>query len=200
VGNFASDIAQLSSEAKLPTKYGQFKIQIYVNKITDEETAVLIKGDLEKNDDVLVRLHSECLTGDTFASERCDCGPQLHKAMEMIEKEGSGIIVYLRQEGRGIGLCNKIKAYSLQDNGRDTVEANIELGFEADSRNYSFAAKILEKLGVKSIKLMTNNPEKIKGVENCGIKVNERVLINPGTNVHNVDYLQTKKEKMGHMI
>ncbi len=181
----------------LPTDYGTFKAISFLDKENEEEHIALIKGDVNK-EDVLCRVHSECLTGDVFGSDRCDCGSQLHKSLEMIEKEGSGVLVYLRQEGRGIGLFNKIKAYKLQEEGYDTVDANIKLGFPADMRNYRVAADILEELGVKSVRLLTNNPDKIEQIEKYNIKVNNRVPIEIHSNDIDKIYLKTKADRMRH--
>ncbi|BFL72763.1 GTP cyclohydrolase II [Anaerococcus nagyae] len=181
----------------LPTDYGTFKALSFLDKENGEEHIALIKGDINK-EDVLCRVHSECLTGDVFGSHRCDCGSQLHKSLEMIEKEGSGVLVYLRQEGRGIGLFNKIKAYKLQEEGYDTVDANIKLGFPADMRNYKVAADILEELGVKSVRLLTNNPDKIEQIEKYNIKVNNRVPIEIHSNDIDKIYLKTKADRMRH--
>ena len=183
----------------LPTDYGTFKAISFLDKENEEEHIALIKGDVNK-EDVLCRIHSECLTGDVFGSHRCDCGSQLHKSLEMIEKEGSGVLVYLRQEGRGIGLFNKIKAYKLQEEGYDTVDANIKLGFPADMRNYRVAADILEELGVKSVRLLTNNPDKIEQIEKYNIKVNNRVPIEIHSNDIDKIYLKTKADRMRHEL
>ena len=189
------------AEATLPTKYGgEFRIIVYENDVDEMKHIALVKGEIQSEDEVLVRVHSECVTGDLFGSLRCDCGDQLHKAMEMVEKEGKGVIVYMHQEGRGIGLANKIKAYHLQDHGRDTVEANLELGFKNDLRDYGIGAQILVDLGVRKMRLMTNNPKKIVGVEGYGVKVVERVPIEIKPNKDNVRYLKTKKDKMGHLL
>jgi len=189
------------AEAMLPTKYGgEFRIIVYENDVDEMKHIDLVKGEIQSEDEVLVRVHSECVTGDLFGSLRCDCGDQLHKAMEMVEKEGKGVIVYMHQEGRGIGLANKIKAYHLQDHGRDTVEANLELGFKNDLRDYGIGAQILVDLGVRKMRLMTNNPKKIVGVEGYGVKVVERVPIEIKPNKDNVRYLKTKKDKMGHLL
>lgn len=189
------------AEAMLPTGYGgEFKIIVYENDVDDMKHIALVKGDIQPEDEVLVRVHSECVTGDLFGSLRCDCGEQLHKAMEMVDKEGKGVIVYMHQEGRGIGLANKIKAYNLQDHGRDTVEANLELGFKEDLRDYGIGAQILVDLGVRKMRLMTNNLKKIIGVEGYGVKVVERVPIEIRPNENNVRYLKTKKDKMGHLL
>ena len=189
------------AEANLPTKYGgEFKIIVYENDVDDMKHIALVKGDIQPEDEVLVRVHSECVTGDLFGSLRCDCGEQLHRAMEMVDQEGKGVIVYMHQEGRGIGLANKIRAYGLQEQGRDTVEANIELGFKEDLRDYGMGAQILVDLGVKKMRLMTNNPKKIVGVEGYGVTVVERVPVEIKPNENNVRYLKTKKDKMGHLL
>jgi 3,4-dihydroxy 2-butanone 4-phosphate synthase/GTP cyclohydrolase II len=186
---------------KMPTAYGgEFTAIAYGNIVDDNVHIALVKGDIKPGDDVLVRVHSQCFTGDVFGSKRCDCGDQLHKAMEMIKKEGKGVILYMKQEGRGIGLLNKFKAYELQDSGLDTVEANIKLGFKPDLRDYGIGAQILVDLGVRKMKLMTNNPKKIIGLEGYGLKVVERVPMEINPNERNIVYLKTKKKKMGHML
>lgn len=186
---------------KLPTTYGgDFTAIAYANAIDSNVHLALIKGDIKPADEVLVRVHSQCLTGDVFASQRCDCGEQLHKAMEIIRKEGKGVILYMKQEGRGIGLINKLKAYELQDKGLDTVEANIKLGFKPDLRDYGIGAQILVDLGVKKMRLMTNNPKKIVGLEGYGLKVTSRVPIEMNPNERNIVYLKTKKKKLGHIL
>lgn len=182
-------------EVRFPTLFGEFKLVPYFDN--KECHIALVMGNPKENS--LVRIHSECLTGDVFGSLRCDCGDQMKKAMERIKQEGSGVLIYLRQEGRGIGLLNKLKAYALQDKGMDTVEANHELGFKADERNYEVAVQILKDLGLKKIRLLTNNPDKIKGL-NGSIEVTERIPLKGEVNGHNRKYLNTKKEKMGHEI
>lgn len=185
---------------KLPTRYGEFKLHLYQSTIDNKEHLALVKGEIDGDSPVLVRVHSECLTGDVFGSARCDCGEQLHQAMEMVEKEGRGVVLYMRQEGRGIGLVNKIKAYKLQDDGHDTVEANEKLGFKADLRDYGIGAQILVNLGVRKMRLMTNNPKKIVGLEGYGLEVTERIPIEIEPNKLNQKYLETKRDKLGHLI
>jgi len=190
-----------AAETSLPTSYGgEFRMLAYENDVDDCNHIALVKGEIDPNKPVLVRVHSECMTGDVFGSLRCDCGEQLSTAMARIEQEGSGIVLYMRQEGRGIGLVNKLKAYSLQDQGCDTVEANEALGFKADLRDYGIGAQILADLGVRKIRLMTNNPKKIIGLEGYGLKVVERVSIEMAAKDSNLRYLSTKREKMGHII
>jgi 3,4-dihydroxy 2-butanone 4-phosphate synthase/GTP cyclohydrolase II len=189
------------ASVKMPTVYGgEFTAIAYGNIVDDNIHIALVKGDIKPGDEVFVRVHSQCFTGDVFGSKRCDCGDQLHKAMEKIKKEGKGVILYMKQEGRGIGLLNKLKAYELQDKGLDTVEANIKLGFKPDLRDYGIGAQILVDLGVRKMKLMTNNPKKIIGLEGYGLKVVERVPIETSPNERNIVYLKTKKKKMGHML
>ncbi|MDE7423375.1 MAG: bifunctional 3,4-dihydroxy-2-butanone-4-phosphate synthase/GTP cyclohydrolase II [Lachnospiraceae bacterium] len=188
------------AEVKMPTKYGDFKMFGYVNDITGEHHVALVKGNISDGEDVLCRVHSECLTGDVFGSNRCDCGEQLVSAMKCIEEKGRGVVLYMRQEGRGIGLINKLKAYELQEQGYDTVDANIKLGFAPDLREYWVGAQILRDLGVKSLQLLTNNPTKIYGLDGFGLKVTKRVPIEIEPKDTNVDYLKVKKERMGHVF
>ena len=184
----------------LPTEHGDFKLTMYRSRVTGLEHLALVKGKVDDGAPVLVRVHSECFTGDVLGSERCDCGPQLHTAMEMVEKEGRGAVIYMRQEGRGIGLANKLHAYHLQEKGMDTVEANVALGFAPDLRDYGEGAQILVDLGIRKLRLMTNNPCKIKGLEGYGLDIVERVPIVIPPNAHDRKYLETKKEKMGHIF
>lgn len=184
----------------LPTAHGDFKLMMYRSRVTGLEHLALVKGKVDDGAPVLVRVHSECFTGDVLGSERCDCGPQLHQAMEMVEKEGRGAILYMRQEGRGIGLANKLHAYHLQERGLDTVEANVALGFAPDLRDYGEGAQILVDLGIRKLRLMTNNPCKIAGLEGYGLEITERVPVVIPPTAHDRRYLETKKEKMGHLI
>ena len=193
-------LVSIAAETKLPTKFGEFRIIVFKNEVDHKEHLMIVKGDVRGKSDVLMRIHSECLTGDVFGSHRCDCGEQLENALRCIEEQGEGIVIYMRQEGRGIGLTNKIKAYTLQDQGYDTVEANVKLGFPPDMREYSLAAQMLRELDVKSVKLLTNNPEKKEDLERWGITVSKRVPIVIKANSINAKYLSTKKEKMRHML
>jgi 3,4-dihydroxy 2-butanone 4-phosphate synthase/GTP cyclohydrolase II len=187
------------ADAAMPTKYGQFRAKPFINKLTGEHHVALVKGDIGDGQNVLVRVHSECLTGDAFGSLRCDCGDQLAAAMQQVEAEGRGIVLYMRQEGRGIGLVNKLRAYELQDQGMDTLEANIALGFEGDMREYYIGAQILRELGVKTMRILTNNPDKVYQLKDFGLEIVERVPIQVGLHDEDRFYLQTKKEKMGHL-
>lgn len=187
-------------QVDLPTEFGDFEMIAYRQTTNDMDHLALVKGTWKKDEPVLVRVHSSCMTGDIFGSCRCDCGPQLHQSMQMIEKAGKGVIVYMNQEGRGIGLINKLKAYKLQEQGRDTVEANLELGFQPDQRDYGVGAQILRDLGVSKIKLMSNNPKKRTGLISFGLEIVENVAIEIKSNKHNKNYLQTKKDKLGHSL
>lgn len=184
----------------MPTKYGNFKLVAFREKITNAEHLALVKGDWELGDAVLTRVHSSCFTGDILGSLRCDCGEQLHKAMQMVEDHGQGVILYMNQEGRGIGLVNKLKAYKLQEQGMDTVEANLHLGFSTDERDYGVGAQILRHLNVTRMKLMSNNPKKRAGLNGYGLEIVEIVPIRINSNPHNKKYLETKRDKLGHEI
>jgi 3,4-dihydroxy 2-butanone 4-phosphate synthase/GTP cyclohydrolase II len=185
---------------KLPTEYGDFNLYLYKSKLDEQHHLALVCGEVAGKPNVLVRVHSECLTGDVFGSRRCDCGPQLHQAMRQVSEAGCGVVVYMRQEGRGIGLAPKIKAYKLQEQGYDTVEANQKLGYEMDLREYGLGAQILADLGLKTIRLLTNNPRKVVGLEGYGLEIVEQVPIKVRPNQHNLRYLQTKREKLGHLL
>ena len=194
-------LVRRAAAATVPTRYGgEFKVIVYENDVDDMKHIALVKGEIRPEDEVLVRVHSECLTGDVFGSERCDCGDQIRTSMEMVSREGKGVIVYMHQEGRGIGLVNKIKAYALQEQGKDTVEANIELGFKDDMRDYGIGAQILVDIGVRKMRLLTNNPKKLVGLDGYGITITERVPIEISPCDNNIHYLKTKKNKMGHIL
>ncbi|MDY0295269.1 MAG: GTP cyclohydrolase II [Acholeplasmataceae bacterium] len=195
-----ASLIKRAAEANLPTSHGEFRMVGFENALNGEHHVALVKGDIKPGDEVLVRVHSECLTGDAFGSLKCDCGEQLNAALDKIEKAGKGILLYMRQEGRGIGLINKIKAYGLQDEGMDTVEANLALGFDEDLRDYGIGAQILADLGVSKVKLMTNNPLKLKGLSGHGIEITSREPIQLNHNERNELYMRTKKDKMGHML
>ena len=193
-------LVECVSVVEMPTKYGNFKAHCYINKLNGEHHVALVMGDLNNGNDVLCRVHSECLTGDAFGSLRCDCGQQLDKAMKMIAENGSGVLLYMRQEGRGIGLVNKLKAYHLQDNGMDTLDANLALGFQGDLREYYIGAQILRDLGIKSLHLLTNNPDKVYQLEDYGMQISSRVPIEIKANPYDSFYLKTKKDRMGHIL
>lgn len=188
------------ASAKLPTQYGDFRIAGYRSLISEEEFVVLYKGELDGDTPTLVRIHSQCLTGDVFGSVKCDCGPQLHRAIEMVEADSRGAIVYQQQEGRGIGIINKIRAYALQDEGADTVQANEELGFAIDARDYQQCAEILFDLGLCKVRVISNNPDKLAALERAGLQIVERIPIEVAAEEESVDYMRTKKEKMGHFL
>jgi len=191
---------KIVSVAEFPTVYGRFRIVGFVNNRDRKDHIIIMKGDMGDGQNVLTRVHSACLTGDAFGSLRCDCGPQLHRALELIEAEGRGIVLYHQEEGRGIGLVNKLRAYALQDNGYDTLDANIALGFKADERNYRVPAEMLKKIGVKSLRLLTNNPEKVDDMVRHGIPVTERVSHELPTHKDDRKYLETKRERFGHIL
>jgi 3,4-dihydroxy 2-butanone 4-phosphate synthase/GTP cyclohydrolase II len=188
------------AEADLPTEFGLFRIVGFRSTISDEEFVALVKGEIDPDQPTLVRIHSQCLTGDVFHSLKCDCGPQLQRAMEMVQEEGTGIIVYQQQEGRGIGIVNKIRAYALQDQGADTIEANLKLGFEIDEREYTQCAEVIKLLGARRVRLMSNNPDKLRALRDAGLEVVERVPLEVKATETAFKYLLTKKEKMGHLL
>ena len=194
------NLIECVANTKLPTKYGEFRAVCYVNKLNGEHHVALIKGDIGDGQDILCRVHSECLTGDAFGSLKCDCGQQFSSAMSQIEKEGRGILLYMRQEGRGIGLVNKLRAYELQDNGMDTLDANLALGFPADMREYYIGAQILRDLGCKTLRLLTNNPDKVYGLSGFGLEIKERVPIQMDATAFDLFYLKTKRDRMGHIL
>jgi 3,4-dihydroxy 2-butanone 4-phosphate synthase/GTP cyclohydrolase II len=193
-------LVERAVETVMPTEYGEFRLVVYKTEVDEQNHLALVMGDVAGQDDVMVRVHSECMTGDVFHSMRCDCGAQLHEAMRMIGEKGSGVLVYMRQEGRGIGLVNKIKAYQLQDQGMDTHEANVHLGFDPDPREYGLGAQILKDLGVTTMQLISNNPVKRKGLQGYGLEITGRVPIEVRSNEHNEKYLKTKKDKFGHIL
>ena len=198
--NHAERLVEKITEVEMPTEFGDFTLHMYRSEVDEHHHLALVKGDVKGAKNVLVRVHSQCLTGDVFGSCRCDCGEQLHAAMEMISEAGQGVVLYMRQEGRGIGLVNKLKAYALQDKGRDTVEANVELGFKPDIRDYGIGAQILVDLGLTSIELLTNNPKKVIGLKGYGLEIVKRVPLEMKPSRHNHRYLATKRDKMGHLL
>ena len=188
------------ANTKLPTKYGDFRAICFINKLNGEHHIALVKGDIGDGENILCRVHSECLTGDAFGSLKCDCGQQFASAMSQIEKEGRGILLYMRQEGRGIGLVNKLRAYELQDGGMDTLDANLALGFPGDMREYYIGAQILRELGCKTLRLLTNNPDKVYGLSGFGLEIKERVPIQMDATAFDLFYLKTKRDRMGHIL
>ena len=191
---------ECAADTKLPTKYGDFRAMCFVNKLNGEHHVALVKGDIGDGQDILCRVHSECLTGDAFGSLKCDCGQQFAAAMTQIEKEGRGVLLYMRQEGRGIGLVNKLRAYELQDNGMDTLDANLALGFPGDMREYYIGAQILRELGCKTLRLLTNNPDKVYGLSGFGLEIKERIPIQMDATAYDLFYLKTKRDRMGHIL
>ncbi|MDH5657192.1 MAG: GTP cyclohydrolase II, partial [Spirochaetia bacterium] len=198
--NHHDSLIHREAEARLPTEHGEFNIVAYSTTVDDKIHIAMVHGDIRGKKDVFVRVHSECLTGDVFHSARCDCGEQLHHALDMISKQDCGVLLYMRQEGRGIGLVNKLKAYQLQDKGLDTVEANQKLGFDADLRHYGIGAQILSDLGLTSINLLTNNPRKVVGLEGYGLTISNRIPIQMEPGKNNINYLKTKKDRLGHIL
>jgi 3,4-dihydroxy 2-butanone 4-phosphate synthase / GTP cyclohydrolase II len=197
---YQETLVERQVSVQMPTDFGEFCLVGYSNKVDEKEHLAFVKGEIDSTQPVMVRVHSECLTGDVFASHRCDCGPQLHAALQRIEQAGNGILLYMRQEGRGIGLLNKLKAYKLQEEGLDTVEANLRLGFQADLREYGIGAQILRDLGVRKMRLLTNNPRKITGLKGYGLEVVEVLPIQFPANPNNCKYMEAKKRKLGHLL